>query len=381
MFDVFVVFGILQGLVCSILLLIFKSKNVSKRLLAFVLLVFILLSFKIEIHTLGLWQTNFFRYFPLAVDLAIQPLTYIYVVAITQNLTKLHLKDLFHFIPAFIFIIHAVVVYLVVYPQAEPLVKDRLAEQLHFNVIKAIEDYLSIISAFVYWFLSYKCISNYRRLFNQTSNACYPSFSWLKNILIAVGVLIVALTVNIILDSVFHFGYNHFFHWQVFYIFLSLLIYYLGFAGYYQPDFKSAPDNVMPDYRKAFHFQRAEIESAKVIIIRELETNKIYLDQDISINSLANKAKISAALISATINREFGKNFRNLVNEYRIEEVKEKLLNPKFSHLSILGVALESGFNSEASFYRSFKKHTGISPSDYLNSTKTNQLKTVLKSV
>jgi AraC-like DNA-binding protein len=159
-----------------------------------------------------------------------------------------------------------------------------------------------------------------------------------------------------------------------------LLIYYLGFTGYYQPDYIAIYNNLPVNNGRMISFPKEEIENARGVIIHELEINKIYLDQNVNINSLAEKTKLSPALISTIINRQFGKNFRNMINEYRVEEVKTKLADPKFQHLSILGIALEAGFNAEASFYRSFKKCTGISPSDYLNSKKTTT-KPILKSV
>jgi len=49
-----------------------------------------------------------------------------------------------------------------------------------------------------------------------------------------------------------------------------------------------------------------------------------------------------------------------------IEEVKSMLMRDDIEHMSILGIALDCGFNSEATFYRIFKKNTGISPKEYI---------------
>jgi AraC-like DNA-binding protein len=76
-----------------------------------------------------------------------------------------------------------------------------------------------------------------------------------------------------------------------------------------------------------------------------------------------------ATAVSAIINQSFQMNFRNLVNKYRVEEVKIRLKSPP-SHLSILGIALNCGFNSEASFYRIFRQQVGLSPNDYIRKNK-----------
>ena len=63
-------------------------------------------------------------------------------------------------------------------------------------------------------------------------------------------------------------------------------------------------------------------------------------------------------------------NFNELINTYRIQAVKERLIDPGYSHLSILGIAFESGFNSKATFNRAFKQFTQQTPSEFLKSKK-----------
>jgi AraC-like DNA-binding protein len=61
-----------------------------------------------------------------------------------------------------------------------------------------------------------------------------------------------------------------------------------------------------------------------------------------------------------------GMNFYNLVNEYRIKEVKDRLKSDKYKRLTILAIAYDSGFNSKSSFNTIFKEKTGQTPSEYL---------------
>jgi len=53
-----------------------------------------------------------------------------------------------------------------------------------------------------------------------------------------------------------------------------------------------------------------------------------------------------------------------------VEAVKEKLKDPKYKDITLMGVADECGFNSKTSFYRVFKEVTGITPADYLEQLK-----------
>jgi len=89
------------------------------------------------------------------------------------------------------------------------------------------------------------------------------------------------------------------------------------------------------------------------------------LQPTLSAKDVATLLNISQTYLSQAINIHFGKSFRELINDYRIEDVKIKLLNVE-NNASILSIALESGFNSEASFYRVFKNKFNVSPTVYV---------------
>ncbi len=92
---------------------------------------------------------------------------------------------------------------------------------------------------------------------------------------------------------------------------------------------------------------------------------KIYQDPHLGLDSVAKKLKISSNYLSQLVNKLTGKNFADYINTFRVEDAKAKLRNHNFINYTIIGIALESGFNSKSTFYSAFKKLTGISPSDY----------------
>jgi len=59
------------------------------------------------------------------------------------------------------------------------------------------------------------------------------------------------------------------------------------------------------------------------------------------------------------------KNFYTFINEYRVEEVKKRLVDHQYDHLTFLAIAYECGFNSKSSFNFIFKKSTGMTPSEF----------------
>ena len=71
-----------------------------------------------------------------------------------------------------------------------------------------------------------------------------------------------------------------------------------------------------------------------------------------------------AYITSQILNKHFNKSFFDLINELRIKEAenKLKLFDPKKDKIE--NIAYDAGFNSRATFYRSFKKITGKNPSD-----------------
>lgn len=94
-----------------------------------------------------------------------------------------------------------------------------------------------------------------------------------------------------------------------------------------------------------------------------LEKEKSYLKSDLTLGEFAKSAGMTSKYTSDLVNQTFGCSFKELINGYRVEEAKNIMHSGTESQM--IQIALESGFNNKVSFYRSFKKHTGKSPSDY----------------
>lgn len=100
-------------------------------------------------------------------------------------------------------------------------------------------------------------------------------------------------------------------------------------------------------------------------LLAHMEAHKPFLRRDLTVQDLANEVNIPQHHLTQTINEIFNKNFYTLVNEYRVEEVKQRLVDPKYGHLTVLAIAHDAGFNSKSSFNMSFKKIVGLTPSQY----------------
>ncbi len=91
-----------------------------------------------------------------------------------------------------------------------------------------------------------------------------------------------------------------------------------------------------------------------------------WLEPELTLTELAHRLRTHPALLSKVINAGCGQNFNDFVNTYRVAEARRKLADPRFSHYSLVGVALESGFNSKSTFNRVFKKLLGQAPSEVM---------------
>jgi AraC-like DNA-binding protein len=109
----------------------------------------------------------------------------------------------------------------------------------------------------------------------------------------------------------------------------------------------------------------SDMERIKQIVKQE----KLFLDPNLKIQRLARKTEMPTAKLSSAINTATGKNFNELINDFRVDHAKSLLLDRP--EMSILDVTHESGFNSKSSFYRHFSAATGETPAQYRSANTT----------
>ncbi|MEZ5023652.1 MAG: adenylate/guanylate cyclase domain-containing protein [Chitinophagales bacterium] len=101
-------------------------------------------------------------------------------------------------------------------------------------------------------------------------------------------------------------------------------------------------------------------------LLNLFEEEQTYLNPDLSLRSLAEQLEIHPNKLSWLLNESFNKNFNEFVNHYRVRAFKELAKYPNNAHLSLLGLAYASGFNSKTVFNTYFKKETGLTPKQFL---------------
>jgi AraC-like DNA-binding protein len=174
-------------------------------------------------------------------------------------------------------------------------------------------------------------------------------------------------------------GFMPFDPYEISFIGLTILTFLFGVFGFHQPSIfeevvraesHKLPAESEPDIKK---YQRSGLRQGDVAdyvnkIRKYMVIEKPYLDRELTIYNLSDQLRIPRHILSEVINEHMGMNFYNLVNEYRVNEVKVRMKGDEMKHLTILAIAFDSGFNSKSSFNTIFKEKTGQTPSEFLDS-------------
>ncbi|KQM63966.1 hypothetical protein ASE74_12430 [Pedobacter sp. Leaf216] len=117
---------------------------------------------------------------------------------------------------------------------------------------------------------------------------------------------------------------------------------------------------------KKFNLSETQISLYAELIKKEMEENSLYLNHDLQIIDLAARINIPVHQCSFVINNHIGKNFRDWINGYRVANflTQYPVLADK---ITIEAIAQESGFKNQATFYNAFKKEKGVMPTSYFS--------------
>ncbi len=295
------------------------------------------------------------------------PLMYLYVRFMTLPDRKFNWLALFHFVPFIVFFTVSVIF------RSEPFVQnlkeffvpDRL---IPLRIVYSICFFLSItgysILAFIEIRRHQKSLKN---IVSYTSGVL--TLNWLKIITISFYAAYFCLFILGGLDIIGN--YIPFDPYFVIFGFIALFSFAFSFYAIRQPSIFGQELKPDPDYKgeiekyikSGLKDKQADDYLAKLILY--VENNKPYLDRDLNIQELSVMTRIPRHHITQILNEKHRKNFFTFINEYRVKEVIERFSEPKYRNYNILSIALDSGFNSKATFNSIFKNMTGLTPSEY----------------
>lgn len=168
--------------------------------------------------------------------------------------------------------------------------------------------------------------------------------------------------------------YINSFHTVAAILVINILV--IGFYGLRQTTIFTSFSYISHEERQSaekYKFSKLKDDDAELLIEKlddYMRNEKPYLNSQLTIDDLADSLQTKKHQLSQVINEKKEQNFFNYVNAYRIKEFKSRINDPVSKHLSLLGVALDSGFNSKSTFNHIFKKSEGMTPSAYKKSLK-----------
>lgn len=298
---------------------------------------------------------------PMQYLLALGPLIYFYVLKITKPEYKFRWMDLLHFSPL---IVEQVVLVLEIRESSETGVVTYATHA--FALLNPVLQLLIFISLITYLYKSHRLIENfYRRLQPVLMDRSRLEFRWLRRLLAATALLWVLWLAYAVVD----FGYRnqlgiHLYY--PFYIFFVAIIIWTAAAAFLKP--QAAMQAQLATALKPL--PSTALKQKGVWLKNTVKRNRYYQDPELSLSSLAEKLDLSPHEVSRIINTVFKKSFNDFINEFRVQDVVLKMQDPAYDHITLLGIAYESGFNSQTTFSRIFKHMTGKSPLEYKNELK-----------
>ena len=147
---------------------------------------------------------------------------------------------------------------------------------------------------------------------------------------------------------------------------VAFLFYFITFYFITKPK-ELIPNNKTTKY-KSSNLKPELIEKYKNALIKAMEKDKLFMDSRLSFHEVSKKLNIPRQYISEVLNLHLNKSFQDFVNEYRVEAFVKNLENEQHGHFTLFGLANEVGFNSKSSFNAIFKKHKGLTPSQFKKS-------------
>lgn len=137
---------------------------------------------------------------------------------------------------------------------------------------------------------------------------------------------------------------------------------------YFSKGFPSDVDlakNISPQVDKALLSQN-QSETYAHLLLSKMEKEHYYLQPDLSLRELAEKIELHPNKLSWLLNEKLDTNFYEFINGHRLKHFQNKAIDKSNHHLSILGLAYESGFHSKSVFNDYFKKTTGLTPKAWI---------------
>ncbi|MEM8893479.1 MAG: helix-turn-helix domain-containing protein [Bacteroidota bacterium] len=149
--------------------------------------------------------------------------------------------------------------------------------------------------------------------------------------------------------------------------FISVNIFVIGYFGLKQTTIFTGKHLSEPETNVELREPQTvnSLETKALKVETYLNESQAYINPQLTLAELADGTGLPRNQLSAVINQYYGQNFFEYINSKRVDEFKQRVRDSSYSHLTLLGIAMDCGFNSKSSFNHIFKKTTGLTPGEY----------------
>lgn len=367
--DLLLIIGSVQAFFLGILLLFRNTSSLSNRLLVVWMIVLGLNLLGVYLGTTGFYRQNpnYFGW-DAALPLLHGPLLFIYVNLSIKQVPKWRPLYFLHFLPYIFFAVY------IPYRAHSPTVVDRytfIREMFFAPDLPILIFEISIhFIVLIYIFLAHRTLKRFRSklpdLYSYTEGI---DMNWLRVVLGALLFISFVIIGSVIASDVLRL-FSLDFKAALFYGTLALLPFYLTF---FHQSIVYPSDDLMTSSAPTKKYSNSTLTPQESLEMRDrlddlMRVEKLYLDSRLSISKLAIKLSVHPKALSQIINEQHQMTFFNFVNKYRVQEAKDRISNPDYNHLTLLGIGLDCGFNTKSSFNSVFRKFTNQTPSQYRSS-------------
>jgi AraC-like DNA-binding protein len=363
-----------QSLFASIFVWLKKPRELHDRILS-VWLLFIFIKLLLNILEIKHSQLFINKMGMIIVPMLFGPLLYLYVRTLLSPETKFHKKDWIHFIPFILISIYASI-----FSINKPVYNLHFFEHDGFLIERIVFGLSFYLSITLYTLRTLILLHKHRKRIKDYYS--YDSEKITLRWVMFVGILFSVIYILVISSGIFNiFILNReVINPDLFSATgLTLLSIAVSFYGYKQTKPESSLKVPLipawtedePKVQSKSKYQKSSLKEEDIKLYLQkltwlMEEEKPYLDGELTLQKLSDKLGITKHHLTQILNTKLIRNFYAFVNEYRIEEVKRRLADPKNRNLKIMSIAYDSGFNSKTSFNTIFKNHTGMTPSEFL---------------
>ncbi|MEO1652828.1 MAG: helix-turn-helix domain-containing protein, partial [Bacteroidota bacterium] len=290
------------------------------------------------------------------------PTLFFYTKSLSDPSYKVRKKELIHFLPVLLEFIY----YRSPFFRLGAIQLSESPETVYQWLFQMLQ-WGGLLSITIYLLLSLDLLKKYRQwLESRYSNLKDRALSWLETPIILYAVFWLAWMLLRVLDIFLFRDMLRPYYFNAGFLIVSLITYWIGLKGYVHSQIKTSGFL----RARSNHPEPPKGALALPALVQDLQSamefQKFYLNPDLSLDKFALLTSKPEKLISKALNQCLGLNFHQFVNQYRVEAFKRNIQKKEYAHLTILGVAMESGFGSKSTFNLVFKKNTRMTPGQYL---------------